>query len=804
MGRRLHKIVTLPLICLAVGLSVLFGDLQDGVLAAPKKAEKAGNLQNIEEKAGNYPDKTAGEDTAAKKEASSKEKYPPADNAPEKDSEAGDREAGGEAALAQILASDPMSEEAPDTTAPDIPATACRKYYQFETAQVLKGILATGSLYFNIPEYWDTRFVYLQLEYDVSRLIKEELPASLTILVNHIPVQSIHITYKEGKSQLAYVTIPLERINTGYNVLEVVSYVRIFDYEGCLEDQSQANWVTIGKESYIYAGYELKDSGHRISMYPYPFLSTADPSGKDTAILVSDKASDGELAAALYLMADISGETEETNEITLGRYSEAGAQAVKNKIGIFRTDNLPPALRKYLKNDLDNDSDPSLIDLSARAMLRFVDDEAGNPMLMIVADKEENLLEAVQLLLDENRRSQEKVSLAFAAENSAGKAYEEKLLSQLVAGSFTVQDLTGSGLTFIGPFHKEKILYLPFGRDYVLSSAGRISLSFRYSENLDFNRSLITVYWGEVPIASKRLAKDKASGDGLAFVVPADIVGTTAGSIKIAFDLEIPDMFCTLRQEEMPWAYVTGDSGFFLPAGENTGLSFDYFPSPFQTAGAFRDVLVITGDNPSDAELKLLGKTMALYGYQTAAYGSLKVIRAGEFEAEDADYNIITTGNARTNSFLKKINAALHFQYDEQGDTFLSNENLILSERYAQEIAAFQLLESPFAEGRAIFAVCIAGDDTSGQALSFLSDKTKRWELKGDCVLIDKELGVRSFQFIEGSGSDSKPAILQFIRQNKQPVLFTVMAAAAMLILLLCAVLVLIRSRSYKQREEEE
>ncbi|MDD3174670.1 MAG: cellulose biosynthesis cyclic di-GMP-binding regulatory protein BcsB, partial [Herbinix sp.] len=418
------------------------------------------------------------------------------------------------------------------------------------------------------------------------------------------------------------------------------------------------------------------------------------------------------------------------------------------------------------------------------------------------ADKEENLMEAVHMLLDEARLSQEKVNITYVDENSAQAAYEAKMLSQLVAGSYTIKDLVGSGISYIGPFHKEEILYLPFGNNYALSSAGKISLNFRYSENLDFTRSLITVYWGNVPVASKRLSKENAGGDELSFAMPADVVGTTASNIKISFDLEIQDLFCTLRQDEMPWAYVTGDSILYLPSRENLNISFDYFPSPYQDLGIFNDVLIITSDTPTSSELNLIGKTVALYGYEVAAYGDLKVIRAGEFDKTDADYNIITAGTSQSNSFIKNIQDDLYFKYNENGDAFLSNEDLVLSGHYASEIAAFQLMESPFAKDRAMLAVCGTNDETLNQALSFLSMNTKRWDLTGDCVLLDQDLEMKSFTFIEKLSEGNKPSITEFIEKNKQPVVFTIIAVAAMIILLLSAILILVRSKRYKKNEE--
>ncbi len=733
---------------------------------------------------------TVQEDTGVQKESGSKSKAAAGLNG-----NTGKEEEYQEA-VTGILNSNPLAAGTPLLKKPDVPKTSCQTYFSFDYTRVLKGVISTEGLFFYVPEYWDTKYVYAEIEFSVSQLINEESPASLTFMLNDEPFSSCSISALNGETQLLYVVIPVEALKTGYNQLSVTSYVRLFDYEGCEEDSSWANWVNIDKDSYIYAGYELKAPENQISYYPYPFISTANPTGLGTGIFVSDNAEDGELAAALYLMADISSETEKTNEITLGLLKDAGSSGTDSKIIVALLSNLPEEYKTYLREA------GNLPDLTGRAMIRFVNDSGGKPMLFIVADKSENLMEAVHMLMDTDRVSQEKASTAYVKEGSAQTVYESRLLSQLVADNYTIKDIMGSGLTFVGPFHKESILYLPFQNDYVLSSSGKITLKFRYSENLDFARSLISVYWGEIPIASKKLSKESAGGDELNFTIPPDIVGSAANSIKIAFDLELPDLFCTLRQDEMPWAYISGDSILYLPAQANTTVSFDYQPAPYQSNGTFSDVLVVTGDNPDSAELNLLGKTVALYGENVGAYGKLIVKKAGEFTEEDSDYNIITAGTYQTNSFLKNLNSSLYFPFSNEGNAFLNSSQLVLSDNYARNIAAFQLLKSPYAENRAILAVCTTGGQTLDTALKFLSSEERRLELEGDCVLVDSTLNTKSFQFMKETDNNVKPSLEEFVERNKQSVLFTVVAASALLMLLFAAVIILVRARRSRKNGE--
>ena len=407
-------------------------------------------------------------------------------------------------------------------------------------------------------------------------------------------------------------------------------------------------------------------------------------------------------------------------------------------------------------------------------------------------------------LMDEDRVSQEKSSRARVKLGSGDIAVNSTALSQMVAGNYTVGDIIGSGLSFVGPFHQEQLIYLPFSEAYFLSDAGKVTLQFRYSENLDFDRSLISVYWGNVPVASKKLEKEKATGDELTFAMPADVVGTTTGAIRIAFDLEIPDMVCTPRQEQMPWAYISDESILYLPASTGIVLTFDLKPSPFRTDGKFNDMMMVISDKPTTKELNLYAQIIGMYGDGVNPYGTFSVKRVSEFTEKDADYNIITVGTFKNNGLLQKLNDSLHFSYDDTGSRFLSNEQLILSENYAGGIAIMQLLESPYAENRGILAVTGATEETLSYVETFMRDQELRFSLTKDCVIMDSDLDTKAYQFITAMDAEEEPTLAGSLAQNKQSLLFTVVATSVMLMLLIAVIIILIRIKMYHRKKEDE
>lgn len=673
-----------------------------------------------------------------------------------------------------------------------VPQATYYKDFTYGSNVLFSGIYKTHKLYFQIPEYWQPQYVYAQIEVELSQLIRD-VPASLTFMLNSTPVATYQMDYASGSTQVFFVEIPLELVSAGYNSFDTTGYVRLYDDDGCIDDFSGANWISVRGTSFIQVGYDVKPSNQLISAYPYPFLSSLDETGSGTTILVSDQCDVDELAAALMLRADLGSETELEDAITLARISDrTGAENYRIVIG----------LRSNLDDHYRSVAESFGTDLSEQAMVHFYVDD-GVETLLITSDSGEALTEAAMMLMDESRVSQEKSNTALVQENAAD-GIRSQIGSTLEAGRMTLDSLLDSGLSFVGPFHQEGDIYLPFSGGYVLAESGMVDLKFRYSENLDFDRSMITVYWGDVPVSSKRLTKENAGGDTLSFTMPDDVVGTYAGKITIAFELELPDLFCTPRMDEMPWAYVTSDSSFYLPVGTGSSYTFGQRPYPFEVSSRFNELNVVIPEHITAAELNTLGRVIALYGEQPSPYGTLRVTYANDLIEELDEHgtaitkehkndNLIVIGTYADNSMIRELNQNLSFRYSDTGSNFLSNDAMVLSDHYAREIATMQLFPSPYADGRAVLVVG-ALDDTGMQNLqSFLSQSSSTWKMEKDTILIDGDQQIRTFELAEKKTATSTPILKRMMESNQEAAIFTLVAMGVMVLLLLMFILILIR-----------
>lgn len=756
---RFHKLAAASL-CLLLSMNTI---------AMPVLADEAGKT-------------AASENTASDAEASDSKASDSEDSEAASDSHATSQDL-----TEAVMSTNPEDAAAPITQQPEYDEAPYVTEFDYTSSVVFSGVFETNQFYFQIPDYWNTQYAYARIQFTLSQLIGDG-PASLTFSLNNEPIYSCKVDYENGKEQVAYVPIPVNMLNEGYNSLGVTGYVRIYDSNGCIDDLSGANWVRLEDTSFVAVGYDVADSQNLISWYPYPYVSTSDVSGSRTAVATSDSVDEGELAAALLLRADLSDETGSEDQLLLTTIS--GAEGRSEKVVVSLLQNLPEQYTSLLPEDAGALTDRALI---------LCTGSGDDHTLLITSSDSDCLMEAAMLLVDETRVSQENGSATYVSKG-ASQAMKEALSYNDSNSSYTLTSLTGGGLSYVGPFHQEETVYLPFSGGYVLSGSGKIDLNFRYSENLDFDRSLITVYWGDTPVASKKLSKENAAGDTLSFTLPEDVVGKNAGSLKIAFDLELTDLFCSPRMDEMPWAYVAETSTFYLPVGKTGTLSFDNLPTPFELNSRFNDLTVVIPDEITAAELDALGQVIAIYGADISSYGSISVVRSSQFDAETTDSNLIVLGTYQDNSLLRSLNASLSFGYTQDGLQFASNSSQILSDDYASRIGVAQLLSSPYGENRAVLAICTTGDAAMEQIRSYLGKQDNQSALTGDAVIFDTDGTISTYQILTAAAAQT-PTLKSFVENNKTAVLFTVVAVSAMLILLLGVLLVLVRIRIVRKRD---
>lgn len=661
-----------------------------------------------------------------------------------------------------------------DATAFEAGAAAGEYYadFTFGGVQTLSGITTTLSLYANLPKYAKPVSAVLRLSYTASDLILTDI-SSLTYYMNGTPFGSSKIVARsDGAQTVLYVSVPVELLTTGYNLLEILSYVRLTDDEGCRDDYNGANWVKIADTTCLRIYYEISDDADELYMYPYPFISLMNPDGAESVVAVSDAADEAELTAAMMLMAGMGNSLSAENAMTLCRLSDAKSE---NVLYVGLKKNTPEYLLSLLTQSV----------------------PATGALVQRATDG------------DTSRVAQLHTSQTYV---SVGEAQQYALASETsgltLAGQYTIKDISGNGISFSGPFTQKMTIYLPVAKDYVLSSESRFSFDIRYSENLDFDRSLVTFYWGtNIPLYSHKLTKEGATGETLTFSVPADAIGEAGSSITVVFDLEIKDLDCTVRSMNTPWAYIAANSSLYLPAGENTTLNLANLPAPFQRASRMNNVVMILSDDATQTELTLAGRIMAMLGAGSTPYGLLKVIRAENFQAAAyGNSNLIVVGLSDRNSVLKQINPYLHFQYTDDMTSLAESTKLVMTTDYAHEASVLQLMKSPYNETMALLTASAATEAGLQNLMARLSTEKNRWSLGKEALVVDGYGGASSYQFTVSTAltqNAEKPSFADVIVQNREPMTLLLVGMGCMVVLLLAAVLLLVRIHHRRKYDDK-
>ena len=204
-----------------------------------------------------------------------------------------------------------------------------------------------------------------------------------------------------------------------------------------------------------------------------------------------------------------------------------------------------------------------------------------------------------------------------------------------------------------------------------------------------------------------------------------------------------------------------------------------------------------------EAEYAAFGRLAALMGTDAAPYGTMRVWYASHYPYETENAHVIVLGTWQDNALLQTLNERLSFPFAEEGKRFASNEQLVLSERYAGEICILQYLRSPFQEERAVLAVCAPDSQTLSLLDRYAAVQERTWAMAGDAFLIDRDLETKSFRFLKDEPVE-KATLRERLEVHRDAVLFTLVSTSAMLMILIAVVLILLRYRRNRREEEKK
>ena len=358
-----------------------------------------------------------------------------------------------------------------------------------------------------------------------------------------------------------------------------------------------------------------------------------------------------------------------------------------------------------------------------------------------------------------------------------------------------LKDLGYENIMLKGPFSQEVVMDINTPKNKVVKSGSKVKLNVRYAQNLDFERSLATVYINDVPIGSKKLVKEKSDNDTIELSLPNEVVGKNYYQVKVVFNLELLDVACVTRDTDNPWAYISNESFLEFDYEDNDDLSFNNYPYPFVENDKFNDLTVVAPNNLGSKELTNIANSISYIGHDVKFNdGNLNVVKESEFRGDYKNDNLIIVGTPSSNSIIKDINKDLNLKFNKNYNGFEGNDKIKFVGEFSSDVASIQLIDSPYSKDKS--AMVIASTDIADLSLSakYLSDLGLTKSLKGDTIVIGRDGYVKDLNY-NAKEQTIKEELKEDKKMSNQTKMFILVAVFLLATVIISLVLLVLKYR---------
>lgn len=660
------------------------------------------------------------------------------------------------------------------------------KAYKFQDDVTINGVIGSTERFFNVSQNWDVKDLKLNLVYTKSELLDVNY-STITVFINGEPVSSKRLDGDRKYQDKWQVNIPKELVKPGYNSISIKAYKTISD-KICRDDSNTANWLVIHKQSDIELNYSLKSNSNEIKDYNSIFTNIGNEEYVDTTFVLPDKYNSNELSSIMNL------------SLNMGQ---------KLKADNFKLDvKLKSNLKEYNNNIIYvggiNDTSTDFLNLLSnneknQAKNKAVIKQVISPfnkekrMILIISDNSKALKNATKLICN-NEMLNELNSSSFIID-------ETKDVSDIkkdTKNKLTLNDLGYNDFLLKGPFSQETNFDVSIPKNKISKAGSILNLKFRYAKNLDFERSLVTVYVNDKPISSKKLSLEKADNDNLEVNLPTDVLGKNYYKIKVVFNLELKDLMCFTRDTDNPWAYILDSSFIKFDFKDNDSLNFKSYPYPFIDNQQANDINVVVSKNLNSSDLSNIANIIGNMG-RDAVYntGNLNVLTDSEFLNTNKKGNLIVIGTPDDNSILKDINKDLYIKFDKNFSGFENNDKIkFLDDKYSKQLSIIQLINSPYSKSNSAIIVSSLDKNSLSSSVRYLSDNNLTRDLKGDAAVVNIDGGIQDISFKENNTRDEEVEDNSAkFKLEKSSLTFVLIAGFLFLTIIISAILLILKYR---------
>lgn len=660
------------------------------------------------------------------------------------------------------------------------------KAYKFQDDVTINGVIGSTERFFNVSQNWDVKDLKLNLAYTKSELLDVNY-STITVFINGEPVSSKKLDGDRKYQDKWQVNIPTELVKSGYNSISIKAYKTISD-KICRDDSNTANWLVIHKQSDIELNYSLKSNSNEIKDYNSIFTNIGNEEYVDTTFVLPDKYNSNELSSIMNLSLNM-GQKLKADNFKLDVKLKSNLKEYNNNIiYVGGTNDTSTDFLNLLSNDEKNQAKNQAV--IKQVISPFNKDKR---MILIISDNSKALKNATKLICN-NELLNELNSSSFIID-------ETKDVSDIkkdTKNKLTLNDLGYNDFLLKGPFSQETNFDVSIPKNKISTAGSILNLKFRYAKNLDFGRSLVTVYVNDKPISSKKLSLEKADNDNLEVNLPTDVLGKNYYKIKVVFNLELKDLMCVTRDTDNPWAYILDSSFIKFDFKDNDSLNFKSYPYPFIDNQQANDINVVVSKNLNSSDLSNIANIIGNMG-RDAVYntGNLNVLTDSEFLNTNKKGNLIVIGTPDDNSILKDINKDLYIKFDKNFSGFENNDKIkFLDDKYSKQLSTIQLINSPYSKSNSAIIVSSLDKNSLSSSVRYLSDNNLTRDLKGDAAVVNRDGGIQDINFKENNTKDEEPEDNSTkFKLEKSSLTFILIAGFLFLTVIISAILLILKYR---------
>lgn len=648
----------------------------------------------------------------------------------------------------------------------------------------LTGQGITSDTYFVKEDYWDVQQAKLIFHYQVSQLA-DQRTSDITVVLNGVKFASFRPKNAAGL-QTETIQIPL-RLLAGSNHLQFMGQVLTTAAGTAQRVQTPANWLTVYPESNVNFVYALKPPEPAIRSFYAHFSGMDTISNGLSGIAVPQGPRNAELTAATYALAGYSRVmTNEQDRVPIAPFGTADLAKRVYQVVIARADRLPASLRGSI----------SQTELAKGAVIRTVY-RGGTYYLVLTARTDALLIKAARFAANQELMTQT-------------RAAEKTITAATPTYSSSLQDnnghyqLTAAGTQLTGAGRQSAAYFVRLPMDQTNAAGSQVRLTFRYAQNLDFARSLVTVYINDTPIGSQHLRRTAANQATLALNIPAKLAVGDAITVRVAFDLALAGSG-SQDNDQTPWAYVAPQSELFVRTKPVTDQLFSNYPSLFLKNNRFNQIAIVRPRTMTPSDFATLTNIVNLLGnFAKSNTGEVVYYTGQPAAAVLANHNVIAFGTPRANSYIHALQPHLYFQFNKTETGFVSNEKLSIEAAYGRTLGTAQLLRSPVNKNHVVLVVTGGTPQAAYLGSTQINFQKNISQHAGDLIAVDSDNQLYNYRFKKTASPTAPKSPVKRLLKRSSLVIFLTVAAVIFIVL---AVLVVLLLRKYgrqsgKGREE--